>query len=393
MNGATQPPDPQPQPQRPPQPARARWSLHRSRRLKPVTTTLKHPKLPLFGVIILAVMSVVFSGVNLDRKHVFLWVLLGLLSVSFGDLRRWTVGVVRDWIPLFVILWAYSWLRGHVGSQADTAHVLPQIQFDRWLLHGHVSTMYLQHHFFHADAPRWYDFLALGIYMSHFVASFLVAAVLWKVAYPRFVRFMRTFVMLSLAGFVTFALYPAMPPWLASAHGLLPPTTRVVHAMWQYINVHAAADLFTTNSKDANPVAAIPSLHAGFAMLILIFFWRDGWKARVPLMAYAFGMALTLMYSGEHYVLDILLGWSYALGCYLLVGWLDQRVRIEPTVRRVGRRAVTRARRSGIPVPHRRRAKTSEVVAAGVTTGATGAATTTVTSAVPVVEPAQRNPS
>jgi len=300
---------------------------------------IRHPKIPLLTVMILAVLSTVFTGIHLDRKHVFIWILLGLLSVSLSDLRRWAVGLVRDWIPLFLTLWVYGWLRSRVGGHADVAHMVSQIRFDQWLFQGQVATVYLQSHFFHPDAPRFYDYLALVVYMSHFVTSFIVAAVLWKVAYPRFVAYKRMFITLSLAGFITYALIPAMPPWLASASGVLPPTTRVVHAMWQYINVHSAADLFTTNSKDANPVAAMPSLHAGYTMLIAAFFWRDGWKARLPLVLYVLAMATTLMYAGEHYVLDIIAGWCYALGCYFLVKWLSHNVNLRPTFRTVGRRA------------------------------------------------------
>jgi membrane-associated phospholipid phosphatase len=63
----------------------------------------------------------------------------------------------------------------------------------------------------------------------------------------------------------------------------------------------------------SNPVAAIPSLHAAIPMMLVLFFWpRVRWWVRAVLLAYALSMALTLVYSGEHYVIDVLLGWAYA---------------------------------------------------------------------------------
>jgi membrane-associated phospholipid phosphatase len=45
-----------------------------------------------------------------------------------------------------------------------------------------------------------------------------------------------------------------------------------------------------------------------------VFFWsevRPG--TRIALGLYAVTMALTLVYTGEHYVIDVLVGWAYAV--------------------------------------------------------------------------------
>jgi membrane-associated phospholipid phosphatase len=60
-------------------------------------------------------------------------------------------------------------------------------------------------------------------------------------------------------------------------------------------------------------------------MLLLLFFWGAGRWARTGLIAYVLAMAFTLVYSGEHYVADILIGWLYAGGAFALVGWAAQR--------------------------------------------------------------------
>jgi len=49
-------------------------------------------------------------------------------------------------------------------------------------------------------------------------------------------------------------------------------------------------------------------------------------KWRPLLVAYPVGMGLSLIYLGEHYLIDILLGWAYAAGAILIVNWGAARV-------------------------------------------------------------------
>ena len=57
----------------------------------------------------------------------------------------------------------------------------------------------------------------------------------------------------------------------------------------------------------------MPSLHAGAALLVALFLWPiAGTLWRVVLVAYALAMGLTLVYTGEHYVVDVFAGWLVA---------------------------------------------------------------------------------
>jgi len=71
----------------------------------------------------------------------------------------------------------------------------------------------------------------------------------------------------------------------------------------------------------ANPVAAMPSLHTAYAMMAVAFFLpvvrRRWWPL---LLAYPLAMTFTLVYSGEHYVIDVLVGWVYVAVTFLVVG-------------------------------------------------------------------------
>ncbi len=75
--------------------------------------------------------------------------------------------------------------------------------------------------------------------------------------------------------------------------------------------------MFTHGSEFANNVAAMPSLHAAYPMLILLFFWsRARRTVRALLVGYVLAMAFTLVYTGEHFVTDELAGWACAIAVY-----------------------------------------------------------------------------
>ena len=79
---------------------------------------------------------------------------------------------------------------------------------------------------------------------------------------------------------------------------------------WDKLGVPQAKALIDEGQAGVNEVAAVPSLHAAISMLITVFFWprlRKRW--RPLLLGYALVMAFSLVYSAEHFVFDILLGW------------------------------------------------------------------------------------
>lgn len=260
------------------------------------------------------------NGVMLSRDLIFLWVLVGLLAVSVADLRGWARGVIFDWLPFFAALFAYDVLRGKVGNDPLFApHIFPQIRIDEFLSGGSVPSVYLQDHFYDPGVLHWYDVGVWAVYLSHFFVIFAVAGVLWRFAKPRFIEFRAMVLTLTIAAFLTYALFPAVPPWMASEDGVIGPVSRIVGGVWEELGVHHAASLWERGSTLSNEVAAIPSLHTAYPVLLLCFFWSSGMRARIVCLLYALAMSLTLVYTGEHYFTDVVLGWAFAIGTYFAV--------------------------------------------------------------------------
>lgn len=227
---------------------------------------------------------------------------------------------VVDWLPVFIVLFAYDAIHNQLGPFLPAAHTWPQIRADEALFGAPVPSVRLQQALYSMSHPHGWDYAVLFVYTSHFVLPELIALLLWFRSRGRYLRFMTSFVAMTTLGYLTYVLFPAVPPWLASQHGDLAPTHRLVRELWDHLGQHSIAGLFSGTNLYANDVAAIPSLHAAYPLMIAIFFWpRSGRVVRTLLALYAVAMALALVYSAEHFVVDIALGWLYAIVTALVV--------------------------------------------------------------------------
>jgi membrane-associated phospholipid phosphatase len=264
-------------------------------------------------------------GLPLARDQLFLWLGLGMLAFSISAWRSWG-GMLLEWLPFFGLLVAYDFLRGAVAVAPLQAHVMPQIDVDEALFGGTVPTVWLQQHLWTPGHLHWYDVAVWVVYMTHFFAVWVVAAVLWRVSRQRFRHFAVVTVTLTVAAFLTYWLYPAQPPWIAGDGVSFPAVDRIVPQVWGQLGVPTIQSAYENGSL-VNTVAAMPSLHAAYPFMLMLFFWSAGKLARILLGAYTLAMAFALVYGGEHFVVDILVGWAMALAAYALVGRALQALR------------------------------------------------------------------
>ena len=305
---------------------------------------------PLLVAVVAAVVLVsLWYGYPTGRDVITGWVLLLLLAACGGDLRIWARSVVRDWLPLTAVLFLYDWLRGaadQLGGRladlpalangkagpegTDRAHVLPQLRADEllfgWLTGGDVPTVWLQDELYVRGTVHWYDLLLVPVYMSHFIVPIGLAVWLWIRRYDLYSRYAWTLVTLTLLTLTTYALFPAAPPWMAAYNGYLPEVARVTGEVLRDTGGMTVSSFVQKGEAYSNSVAAIPSLHAGFPAMVLLFTWPlvRAW-VRGLLLGYIAAMTFTLTYGGEHYVVDAVLGWVYAAVSVWLVARLMAR--------------------------------------------------------------------
>ncbi len=295
--------------------------------------TLPSPRTPRVAVVrrvALSAYALVFVawtlryGISVQRELVIGWITGALACVSIGRSPREIVQLAVDWLPMVVFLLAYDYTRGLADSIGIPAHFTAMIDFDRFVFFGTTPTEWLQARIIDPSV-NWWDVGFTITYTSHFIVPFALAGVLWARNRTAFKQFTRRFLTLSGAGLATYILFPAAPPWMASERGLLDPIVRSSGRGWEVISVSTAA-AFDKGQSVVNLVAAVPSLHAGIAMLVSMFLWpRVSWWWRPLVASYPLAMALMLIATGEHYFFDVALGWLYAAAVMAGWAWWERR--------------------------------------------------------------------
>lgn len=225
-----------------------------------------------------------------------------------------------DWIPFLFIFLSYEFLRGLTPFVNPRADFLTAINFDSTFF-GQIPTISLQNLLFNPNNINLLDYLSAMFYFLHLALPYAFGYILWILSREHFRRFSTGIIFLSYAGWLTFVLFPAAPPWLAAQHGYIPHVYRVMDYVTKSFpdRLHLPSiyhDFYPNN------VAAIPSMHAAYPFLVFLFGLKY-FKAKFAWFGlYVLGVWFSIVYLGEHYVLDIVVGAVYALGSYFLTEWL-----------------------------------------------------------------------
>ena len=212
--------------------------------------------------------------------------------------KRSRIPVELGWLLFLVFI--YDWLQDLAPLRRNLAFVNarallsfeisagldPERALDHWLAHQHVLAFVLS------------TFYSNGI----FVVTFAFAAFLWW-ARPDIYRPLRNdLVLTNLMGFVVFWAFPVAPP------RMLPGYIDVVSTSGGLGSWHDSL------IKHADQLAAMPSMHIGYAVWCSLVAWRLARKHSAKVTALVFGIgyplvtALVDMATGNHYLLDVLAG-------------------------------------------------------------------------------------
>ncbi|MGN6609467.1 MAG: phosphatase PAP2 family protein [Jatrophihabitans sp.] len=280
------------------------------------------------GVLYVAgiVTYVALRGVPKSVFALTLVAVLGLLIWCLGRGWRRSLQVVFDWAPFTAVLVGYDKTRGLADSLGIAVHEHDIVRWEKATFGGTEPTVWLQQHLYDAAHVHWYDALLTLVYTSHFVATPVLAAVLWLRDRVYWLRYIARVVVLSVFGLITYILFPEAPPWLAAQDGLTPAVERLSPRGWSWFHLGDVESLLTqAQSGGSNPVAAMPSLHFAMAVLVAAAIagrLRTRWRWLLALYPAAMGFAL--VYLGEHWVLDLVAGAVYAAITTWLVARADR---------------------------------------------------------------------
>lgn len=239
-----------------------------------------------------------------------LFIALLTVAVVFGQTRAF----LRRFLPFVALLLVYDSFRGIADDLNQHVHFWEMIQFDRAVFGGVLPTTTLQQWWWHGQV-QWYDFYFYFLYTIHFAMPVLLGVVIWKKRDELYWPFVVSLLLLSFGAFVTYVVFPAAPPWLASNLGYIEPLHRISSDIWHAMGVTNFSELYAQLSPNA--VAAMPSLHSAYPLLFTLFVWRlFGVRKTWWVLVYPVSIWVGVVYLGEHYVIDALAGALYAIAAY-----------------------------------------------------------------------------
>ena len=253
-------------------------------------------------------------------------VAFGLSAVALGRGRLF----LRDWIPFVMLLLAYELMRGVADDTGLAVHVEDLVAAERAVSFGAIPTQVLQEALRPAAGLDLIAIAATVVYMLHFGLPLVTAYWLWVWRTPQYYDFVASLILLSVAGFMTYLLIPAAPPWYAAQHGALagPDGAPLIEYLKPAAFERLAEALgfdgrfiysFAFGGVNPNLVAAFPSLHVAFPFLTFLAlrraFGRIGWLA----FGYTMLVAFSVLYTGDHWLVDVIAGMAYAYVAFYIV--------------------------------------------------------------------------
>ncbi|GAC1444943.1 MAG: hypothetical protein NVSMB52_04830 [Chloroflexota bacterium] len=261
------------------------------------------------------------------RLGVELLTLVVLAAATF--VSKLPVQFLRDWwfLLLGLVLWNLSGPIGHTPH--FPLHLDFMMRLDRVLFFGRDPVVIVQRQFAVSGHVNVLDVITAIAYNIHLAEPYFAAYFLWRLSRVVYFHFAAASLILLVVGFITFLVFPAVPPWMASGwYGRIPGVTNrfgpVLHAHPLPFHGTPLFQLFHFSGGDA--VAAFPSEHAAFPMLEFLAFSRVSGKfVSGLLLGWVVWILFSIVYLGEHWVTDALAGYIYALVIFAFVrrmsGW------------------------------------------------------------------------
>lgn len=232
-----------------------------------------------------------------------------------------------------IITYASIWVgfnvlraRGDGTPWADpTLGLIPDLEAR--IFGGTLPSAILQDRYF-ALPLEWPEYVWAAVYLSFFMVPHLVAVLLLWRCRPQFWHYLVALAFLFALALVGFYAIPTAPPWLVTE---VVPEKDFAHIVRVASVIASQLDLpvelyhrglrgsvvVSQVRIEPNPMAAMPSIHFAATALLIFPALRLHRGLGLIALAYTLLMGVALVYLGEHYILDLVVG-----GLFVAIAWI-----------------------------------------------------------------------
>jgi len=275
-------------------------------------------------IIVFAVLTTIFVGFR--PEHFLLIILFSILFFLNKESRKLAAAL----LPFLIFGISYDWMRVFPNYAVNTVDVESLYNMEKSLF-GIIDngSRQIPSEYFMTHQHPVADFLAGIFYLGWIPIPIGFSIYLYlKKKKDVFLRFALVFLFTNIIGFSFYYIYPAAPPWYAMKYGFDPITTTPgnmagLSRFDELIHYPLFESLYGRNS---NVFAAFPSLHSSYLLVTLYYSIRGKSPVAITTVIGLFMVGIwgTAIYTGHHYVIDVLAGILCALGGIFLFeyGWM-----------------------------------------------------------------------
>ncbi|AVM51836.1 PA-phosphatase [Bacteroides zoogleoformans] len=248
--------------------------------------------------------------IRLRPEHLLMAAIFLILFFAGKPSRKLAVAL----LPFFIFGISYDWMRIYPNYMVGPVDIKGLYEAEKSLFGLSIGGVTLiPCEYFALHHCKVADFLA-GIFYLCWVPV-PMAFGLWlylKGHRSVYLRFALVFLLVNLIGFAGYYIHPAAPPWYAMNYGfdLVLDTPGNVAGLERFDELLGCAVFGSIYGRNANVFAAVPSLHAAYMVVALAYAIINRCKRWLVIL---FGVIMTgiwwtAVYSGHHYLIDVLLG-------------------------------------------------------------------------------------
>lgn len=286
-----------------------------------MTTSFPRRKDSLTAVAVLLLfllMTALFIG--LRPEHVAMAVLLGVLFFASPYTRK----LLMTLLPFVIFAVSYDWMRVWPNYKVNDIDVAGLYTAEKTLFGIDVDGVRMTLcEFFNEHHAVVADFFAGLFYLCWVPVPVLFALFLFlRGRRALALRFSVVFLLVNLIGFAGYYIHPAAPPWYVMEYGFEPVlgTPGNVAGLGRFDALVGMEIFAPMYGRNANVFAALPSLHSAYMLVAFVYAIMGRCKKWLIALfgVIMVGIWFTAVYSGHHYLIDVLLGILCALVGILL---------------------------------------------------------------------------
>lgn len=251
---------------------------------------------------------------EIRSEHYILSVIWLLAFYSHEKSRRFILG-----FSIFILFWIiYDSMRIIPNYEVSQVHIKEPYNIEKYLF-GITSNnnIITPNDFFLINNTKFLDFLSGFFYINWMPVPIGFGIYLYLTNKDLFIRYSMAFLLVNLVGFSIYYIYPAAPPWYVQEYGFnLHIGVKGSRAGLERFDNLIGSPIFAgIYNKNANVLAAMPSLHSAYPVVVFYYSIKKKVKSlpKILFVIFMFGIWFSAVYSSHHYIIDVIAGITLAI--------------------------------------------------------------------------------